>query len=70
MYKVIVVGTDGSPRAGVALNGALHWRSPAEGPSTWFIVRPTAMLGVERGDTSATTAAYAEMHDAGERICA
>ncbi len=71
MYKVIVVGIDGSARAGVAAREAIILAKL--GGATLHlvhVVRTTPMLGSEYGDASAIVAAQAEMHDEGERICA
>ena len=71
MYKVIVVGTDGSARAGIAVRQAVELAKP--GGATLHlvhVVRTTAMLGSEYGDAAAIAAAHMELHDDGERICA
>ena len=72
MYKVIVVGTDGSGRAGVAVRAALGL-AKASGATLHVVhvVRTTSTtaLGAEYVDPSAIVAANAEMHDQGNRIC-
>jgi len=71
MYNVIVVGTDGSPRAGVAVKAALELPKSDGGTlHLVHVVRPASMLGIEYGDPSAITAAHAAMREEGERICA
>ena len=73
MYKVIVVGTDGSGRAGVAVRAALDLAKRTG--ATLHVVHvvrttPTATVGAEYADLGAIAAANAEMHDQGDRICA
>jgi nucleotide-binding universal stress UspA family protein len=70
MYKVIVVGTDGSPRADVAVREALAL-AQAGGATLHLVhvVPATTMLGAEHVDPAASAAALEEMHDEGERIC-
>jgi len=70
MYKAIVVGTDGSGRAGVAVREALGL-AKASGATLHVVhvVRTTTMLGAEYAP-DVVAAAYQEMHDDGDRICA
>jgi len=73
MYKVIVVGTDGSGRAGVAVREALALAKAAG--ATLHVVHvvrtaPTTTLGTEYTDVSVLAAANAELHDQGNQICA
>ena len=73
MYKVIVVGTDGSGRANVAVREALAM-AKSVGATLHIVhaVRTTsmAMLGAEFTDLAAIAASNTAMHDEGSRICA
>jgi len=70
VYKVIVVGTDGSARAGIAVRQALELaKSGGATLHLVHVVRTTGMLGSEYGDATAIAAAHAEMHGEGQRIC-
>ncbi|MGO9344517.1 MAG: universal stress protein [Acidimicrobiales bacterium] len=73
MYKVIVVGTDGSGRAGVAVREALALAKAARATlHVVHVVRTTSTttLGTEYTDASVLAAANAELHDQGKQICA
>ncbi len=73
MYKVIVVGTDGSGRAGVAVREAVGL-AKAVGATLHVVhvVRtiPTTTMGAEYADLSVVADATAEMHEQGNQICA
>lgn len=73
MYKIIVVGTDGSGRAGIAVSAALGLAKAAG--ATLHVVHvvraaSTITLGAEYADPGVIAAANAEMHEQGNRICA
>jgi len=71
MYNVIVVGTDGSPRAAIAVGEALELAKLAGATvHLVYVVRTAAMLGSEYGDAGAIAEAHSAMHAEGERICA
>jgi nucleotide-binding universal stress UspA family protein len=73
MYKVIVVGTDGSARASVAVREAVALAKAAEATlHVVYVVRPTSAstLGTEYADHNAIAAAKEEMHKQGNEICA
>jgi nucleotide-binding universal stress UspA family protein len=70
MYKDIVVGTDGSARAGIAVREALALAKL--GGATLHVVhvvRGETLRG-EHVDPAPVAAANAAMHDEGDRICA
>src|SRR5271170_4090298 len=71
MYKVIVVGTDGSGRAGIAIREALAL-AEAGGATLHivYVVHTTTMLASENVDLGVIADANAEMRQEGERICA
>ncbi|MGP0032163.1 MAG: universal stress protein [Acidimicrobiales bacterium] len=71
MYKVIVVGTDGSGRAGIAVREALGIaKSSGATLHVVHVVHTTTMLAAENVDLGAIADATAEMHQEGNRICA
>jgi nucleotide-binding universal stress UspA family protein len=71
MYKVIVVGTDGSGRAGVAVREALALAKIAGATlHAVHVVRPVSMTGAEYGDPAAVMAANEDMRDNGDKILA
>ena len=70
MYKAIVVGTDGSGRASVAVREALALaKASAATLHVVHVVRTASMLGVEYA-ADAVAAASEDMRDEGDRICA
>ena len=70
MYKVIVVGTDGSARAGIAVREALAL-AKSDGATLHAVhVWRKVTLGGEHVDPARVAAANATIHDEGERICA
>ncbi len=73
MYKVIVVGTDGSGRASVAVKAAVDIAKAAGATlHVVHVVRSTSTttLGIEYADPGVIAAAKEEMRDHGNRICA
>jgi nucleotide-binding universal stress UspA family protein len=69
MYKVIVVGTDGSERAAVAVREALALAKMAGARlHAVHVVRPVSMVGADFGDPAAVMTANQDMRDDGERI--
>jgi nucleotide-binding universal stress UspA family protein len=73
MYKVIVVGTDGSGRAGLAVREAVGLAKAAG--ATLHVVHvvrtaPTTAIGAEYADVSVLATANAELRDQGNQICA
>ena len=73
MYKVIVVGTDGSARASVAVREAVALAKAAGATlHVVYVVRPTSAstMGTEYADHNAIAAAKEEMHKQGNEICA
>jgi nucleotide-binding universal stress UspA family protein len=73
MYKAIVVGTDGSERAAIAVNHALRL-AKMSGAVLHIVhaVRPViaSVMGSEYVDPAAITMTRSAMHDEGEQICA
>ena len=70
MYKVIVVGTDGSARAGIAVSEALAL-AKSDGAILHVVhVWRKVALGGEHVDPAQVAAANAAIYDEGERICA
>jgi nucleotide-binding universal stress UspA family protein len=69
VYKVIVVGTDGSDRAAVAVSEALALAT-ITGATVHgvHVLRPVLMTGTEQLDATAVTVANADRHDESERI--
>ena len=71
MYKVIVVGTDGSERAAVAVKEAFALAKMSGATlHAVHVVRPVSMMGAEQLDPAAVAGAFASMHDQGDDICA
>jgi len=71
MYKVIVVGTDGSSRAGVAVREALALAKIAGATlHVVHVVRLVSMTGAEYGDPGAVVAANEDMRENGDKIVA
>jgi nucleotide-binding universal stress UspA family protein len=73
MYKVIVVGTDGSARASIAVREAVALAKAVEATLHVVHVVRTASasaLGAEYADHNAIAAANEEMHNQGNQICA
>ena len=72
MYKVIVVGTDGSGRAGIAVKAAVDM-AKAVGATLHVVhvvrTSSTITLGAEYADPAVIASANAEMHAQGNRIC-
>ena len=70
MYKVIVVGTDGSDRAGVAVSEAFALAKMSGATlHPVHVVRPVSMMGAEH-DPAAVATVMSSMHDEGDHICA
>jgi len=71
MFKVIVVGTDGSERAGTAVNEALNL-AKMYGATLHIVhvMRMVSMAAASYGDPTAVATANAEMRDHGENLCA
>lgn len=68
MYKVIVVGTDGSERAAVAVGEALALaRTTGAKVHGVHVMRPLLMTGTEL-DAAAVEVTNATMHDEADRI--
>lgn len=69
MFKVIVVGTDGSDRAAVAVRHAFEL-ARTSGAKVYgvHVVRPAMMLGTEQIDAAAVAAVNAGRHEESERI--
>jgi nucleotide-binding universal stress UspA family protein len=71
MYKVIVVGTDGSSRGGVAVREALALAKIAGATlHVVHVVRLVSMTGAEYGDPGAVVAANEDMRENGDKIVA
>ena len=71
MYKVIVVGTDGSSRGGVAVREALALAKIAGATMhVVHVVRLVSMTGAEYGDPGAVVAANEDMRENGDKIVA
>lgn len=70
MYKVIVVGTDGSERAAIATRQAFAL-AKATGATLHIVhvMRLVAMASAGYGDPSAIATANADVRDLGDRIC-
>jgi nucleotide-binding universal stress UspA family protein len=70
MYKTIVVGTDGSDRAAVAVQQALRLAKICDVElHVVHVVRPVSTLGAEQFDPGAVVTATTEaMHDWGDQI--
>jgi nucleotide-binding universal stress UspA family protein len=71
MYKVIVVGTDGSDRAARAVREALSLAKVA-GATLHVVhaVRPVTMMGADYAEPAAAAMAVADLRDHGDRVCA
>jgi nucleotide-binding universal stress UspA family protein len=71
MYKVIVVGTDGSARAGIAVKEALAL-AKITGATLHAVhgARLVSMTGVELGDPASVMAANEDMRQSGDKILA
>jgi nucleotide-binding universal stress UspA family protein len=69
VYKVIVVGTDGSDRAGVAVREALALAKVTGAKLHGVhVLRPVLMTGTEQLDATAVALANAGRHDESDRI--
>jgi nucleotide-binding universal stress UspA family protein len=71
MYKVIVVGTDGSERAGRAIQKAFALaKLTGATVHVVHVIHLVAMASAGYGDPSAVATANADARDSGEHICA
>jgi nucleotide-binding universal stress UspA family protein len=71
MYKVIVVGTDGSERAGRAIQKAFALaKLTGATVHVVHVIHLVAMASAGYGDPSAVATANADARDNGEHICA
>jgi nucleotide-binding universal stress UspA family protein len=71
MYEVIVVGTDGSERAGKAIQKAFALaKLTGATVHVVHVIRLVAMASAGYGDPSTIATANADAHEIGERICA
>ncbi len=69
MYKVIVVGTDGSERAAVAVGAALSLaRLTGAKVHGVHVMRPILTTGTEQLDAAAVALSNAGRHEEGDRI--
>ena len=70
MYKSILVGTDGSDRAAIAVQHALHLAKMSDARlHVVHVVRPVTALGAEQFDpASVVTATTEAMHEHGEQL--
>jgi nucleotide-binding universal stress UspA family protein len=70
MYKAIVVGTDGSDRAGAAVDKALALAQMVNARlHVVHVVRP-AVIGTEFVDSAGVVVSQQDMREHGDRICA
>jgi nucleotide-binding universal stress UspA family protein len=71
MYKVIVVGTDGSGRSGIAVGQALALAKMAGATlHVVHVARVVSMAGAEYGDPAAVMAANEDLQGEGDKILA
>ena len=70
MYKVIIVGSDGSDRAAVAVREAIALAKMSGAKlHVVHVVRPVTMVGAEQLDAGASAATRASLHDYGDDLC-